>query len=151
MPKCGYYLDDYKCEREVYKKGICIFHSHDPKKNKNFKVAFQNEMKRQWQINYDFTGFKFPDNFDLRGLYLEFAKMEDAELIGANLEGLCLKGADLRAADLTGANLKNVDLSEAEAAGAGFENANFEGAILRKVKLSGAYIEGANFKDVTWK
>lgn len=62
---------------------------------------------------------------DLSGEDLSFAKLDEANLSGANLEGTVLGAAQLNAANLSGANLKFAILRQAE-----LNNANFEGADL---------------------
>ncbi|GIU71738.1 MAG: hypothetical protein KatS3mg003_1217 [Candidatus Nitrosocaldaceae archaeon] len=56
------YRDDYRCEREAYHDGLCIFHSH--KKPDNFREELDKEIDRMLNDEeikeLDFTGCIFP-------------------------------------------------------------------------------------------
>jgi hypothetical protein len=82
---------------------------------------------------------------DLRGVSLENAILNGANLSWANLAGVCLRGAKLREADLSNANLSGADLSYSDLRGAHLENANLYGAILYPAETIGAHFYGAKF------
>lgn len=89
-------------------------------KNKNGRIIYSCE--------------SHPDVFDLRGVNLEEAVLEGAELSYAILEGVNLKGADLYWVILFGANLKNSNL----------ENVSLNGADLKEACLRGANLKNAD-------
>ena len=82
---------------------------------------------------------------DLRGISLENAQLNGADLRHANLAGVCLRGARLREADLSHANLSGADLSYCDLRGARLENANLVGTLLYPAETIGAKFYGAKF------
>jgi uncharacterized protein YjbI with pentapeptide repeats len=69
---------------------------------------------------------------------------KSARLDGANLDGANLRNAYLDGANLDGANLRNANLDGANLDGANLAGANLDGANLDGANLAGAYLAGAN-------
>ena len=82
---------------------------------------------------------------DLRGISLENAQLNGADLRHANLSGVCLRGARLREATLDHADLSGADLSYCDLRGAHLENANLCGAVLYPAETMKAKFYGAKF------
>jgi uncharacterized protein YjbI with pentapeptide repeats len=76
---CDYKMHNGKsCGRKLYDDEHCIFHSKDIKgKKEKFDDEFWEEFERQkeYEENYDFTGFVFPGDFSFNGK--EFEKNVD--------------------------------------------------------------------------
>ena len=81
---------------------------------------------------------------NLSGAYLFGANLSGANLSEANLFGAYLSEANLFGANLPGANLSEAYLSEANLFGAYLSEANLSGANLPGANLSEAYLFGAN-------
>ena len=81
----------------------------------------------------DLSKFQFPDK----------AKLNSADLTGANLFGAKLTNANLFGAKLTGANLTNANLTGANLAVARLINADLTGANLTNANLTGANLTNA--------
>ena len=92
----------YECDRPLYDKEHCIFHSQDREGKKEvFREAFWEEYKAQKKNDESiFTGFLFPDKFDLRKADLQGAYLQEADLKGANLIKADLQRTYLTKADL---------------------------------------------------
>ncbi len=88
----------------------------------------------------DFRGW------NLQGLVATKAKLERADLLGANLQDADLLGANLQDADLQGANLQEANLQEANLQEANLQGADLTGAKLERVNLQGADLQGANLQ-----
>ncbi len=83
---------------------------------------------------------------ETNGVQGQCARLEGANLLGADLEGADLLGADLRDANLTGANLRDANLGGANLqyanlTGANLEYANLYGANLTRANLTGTILE----------
>ena len=78
---------------------------------------------------------------DLRRATLQGADLRHANLSGAQLEGINLRGADLRGASLQGADLQDADLRGAQLAGTD----------LRESQLGGARIDPEQFRLSHWQ
>ncbi|CAJ1334353.1 unnamed protein product [Effrenium voratum] len=93
----------------------------------------------------------------LRGVFLEGARLEGSVLWGADLSGAKLQGsnlmhAKLQGADLSVACLQGADLQSAQLQGAELCRAQLSGAHLRFAQLQGAMLQdaglqGANLRD----
>lgn len=82
------------------------------------------------------------------------AKLNGADLCGANLEEASLQEANLKSAGLRGANLwranlQGADLRWADLQEANLQGANLEGADLQEANLEGANLEGANLQKAS--
>ena len=75
------------------------------------------------------------------------AKLADADLSGANLFFAYMTGADLHQANLTGADLRYANLIYADLDEADLTDANLFGAKLSGAYLSGAKLTGANLSS----
>ena len=94
---------------------------------------------------------------DLKGAFLNYAKLKGVDLRGAELEGADLSSAklegalfiraDLRDAKLEGALFIRADLRDANFEGANLRDANFEGADLSSANFEGADLQDANLTD----
>jgi pentapeptide repeat protein len=84
---------------------------------------------------------------DLRGISLENAQLNGADLRYANLAGVCLRGARLREAILDHANLSGADLSYTDLTGATLKEANLNQAIFYPCQMPkrGGALWGAKF------
>jgi uncharacterized protein YjbI with pentapeptide repeats len=82
---------------------------------------------------------------DLRGVSLENAQLNGADLRYANLSGVCLRGARLRGALLDHANFSGADLSYCDLSGASLREANLYGTVLYPAETIGAKFYGAKF------
>lgn len=78
---------------------------------------------------------------DLRDADLQGARLQRANLGQARLDGASLKGADLRFTSLQGASLRGADL----------RGANLEGTDLRQSDLSGAQIDPGGLARSHWQ
>jgi uncharacterized protein YjbI with pentapeptide repeats len=100
--------------------------------------------------------------FDLSGVELQDAFLNQADFqgstfIGANLTGACvqkghfegvrLRAAILEDADLRNAHLERARLPDANLEGADLRRARFNGAILKRANLTDAKLEGAIFTN----
>ncbi len=86
----------------------------------------------------DLSGKTFEEGINLRELKLD-------EII---LKGAFLRYAHLEEADLVEAHLERANLVEAHLEGAYLENAHLEGAYLRNTHLEGAYLGGTPYLDL---
>jgi uncharacterized protein YjbI with pentapeptide repeats len=89
--------------------------------------------------------------FDLSGIELQFAFLNEPDfressLVGAKLRMACLRKADLRDANLKKAILVGTDLRNANLKGARLRDANLEGADLRGADLNGAILTNADMQ-----
>jgi uncharacterized protein YjbI with pentapeptide repeats len=82
---------------------------------------------------------------DLRGAWLERAKLTGADLRGARLDAAPMKGADLSQALLTGATFEGASLQLADLSDAALEGASFLDAGLDGASLKGARLQMADF------
>jgi len=82
---------------------------------------------------------------DLRGISLENAELNGADLCHANLSGVCLRGARLREATLDHAKLSGADLSYCDLSGASLREADLRGTVLYPAETIGAKFHGAKF------
>jgi uncharacterized protein YjbI with pentapeptide repeats len=92
----------------------------------------------------------------LQGAWLQWAQLQGANLVQAQLRGAVLPGAQLQGADLSEAqlqgavlavaHLQGADLSEAQLQGAVLERAELQGAVLERAELQGADLEKANLQ-----
>ena len=99
------------------------------------------------------------DGADLRGadfvnvsLYratLNRANLREARLLGAILAGATLDGADLQDANLSGALVEGATLDGANLQNAVLSNANLIGATLDHANLQGAHLDGAGFQQAS--
>jgi Pentapeptide repeats (8 copies) len=102
---------------------------------------------------------------DLRGAFLDRARLSGANIRHTNLARAVMRGADLTGSDLhdadlrqawmdrsqlTGADLSHAYLQGATLIGAVLENAKLTGADLRGANLHDARLEGADLNDVNW-
>ncbi|HEX6520208.1 MAG TPA: pentapeptide repeat-containing protein [Streptosporangiaceae bacterium] len=95
---------------------------------------------------------------DLRGLYLDQARLDDAflrhvnlaraRIPGARLERSDMGDADLRRAKLRGANIAHADLRSAHLQEADLRQAVLRHADLRGANLTGALLDGADLTGV---
>ena len=91
---------------------------------------------------------------DLHAARLEWANLAGADLSGANLENVRMSFANLSGANLSGADLHNarlgygVDLSGADLSGANLNDADLHLANLEGANLSGADLSEANLSEV---
>ncbi|MBE9030659.1 pentapeptide repeat-containing protein [filamentous cyanobacterium LEGE 11480] len=81
---------------------------------------------------------------------LRNAKLEKADLWGANLSGADLWGANLSGADLWGANLSGADLLSANLSGAALGGANLEKVKFSCVEIGNNEKRCPNLKDIKW-
>lgn len=85
----------------------------------------------------DYHGRNAPTDLHGAGLVLirsPKAKLQNANLSGADLRNASLEGADLQNADLTDADLASAELDDANLTGANLAGARLQGADLRGVK-----------------
>jgi uncharacterized protein YjbI with pentapeptide repeats len=80
---------------------------------------------------------------DLRGISLENAHLNGADLRFANLSGVCLRGARLRETILDHSNLSGADLSYTDLSGASLREADLRGTVLYPAETSGAKFYGS--------
>jgi len=83
---------------------------------------------------------------DLRGIILEGANLQEANLRFINLQGASLLRANLQGADLWGAELQEAKLQYSNLHGAGLWYANLQGASLTLANLQGAFLSHANLQ-----
>jgi uncharacterized protein YjbI with pentapeptide repeats len=143
---CKFEFGDYKCNRTLYDKKHCIFHSWDRKEKKEpFMKAFWNEYHSQKEKGklLMFNDFVFPKwrGDDLWGAQLQGAKLQRTMLNWSDFQVADLTGADLREADLRRANLQGTDLIKAD-----LRESNLQGANLRRANLQGANLQEANLQ-----
>jgi uncharacterized protein YjbI with pentapeptide repeats len=91
-------------------------------------------------------GMLFVD--DLRGISLNGASLQRANLSNAYLQGADLFGAILQGADLTEANLDGAYLRGTDLTGARLGRANLAGANLESAKMQEADLSGADLRNV---
>jgi len=89
--------------------------------------------------------------FDLSGIELQFAFLNEPDfqgsrLVGAKFRMACLRKADFRDANLRRAILVGADLQNAHLEGARLRDAKLEGADLRGAHLDGAILTNANME-----
>jgi hypothetical protein len=89
------------------------------------------------------------DRADLRGAYLSKADLSGAHLFGAFLNGADLRGADLRRADLGRASLGAAKLTRANLSGADLEYASLVDADITNADLTGCRIYGVSVWELT--
>ena len=82
---------------------------------------------------------------DLRGVSLENAQLNGADLRHANLSGVCLRGARLREAVLDHANLSGADLTYTDLSSASLREANLFGTVIYPAETMGVNFYGAKF------
>ena len=88
------------------------------------------------------------EEVNLVGADLRKATFVDALLRGANLSGADLSGAHLSEANLRGANLSKTNLSEANLSKADLSGADLTSAIIKGTNLTSAMLIDANMKGV---
>ena len=86
------------------------------------------------------------EDADLQGARLWCADLQGARLWGANLQGAYLRYANLQSASLAGADLHDARLNAANLQGAYLWHANLQNADLEDADLQGARLEGASFQ-----
>jgi len=112
------------------------------------------------QNTYDFIKSNHEEDPNFRNTLMEYTKMYNDIINGADLSGANLSGADLSKKNMdrtnnlvlvnfSNANLENSDLSQSlisftNLSGANLTNANLENADLMAADLSGANLSGAN-------
>lgn len=82
----------------------------------------------------------------LKGAVLDEARLDEADLSGAQLEGAILWRAQLREADLSEAQLQHADFTEAQLQHAGLQEAQLQRADLRFAQLQGARLLGTQLQ-----
>ena len=80
-----------------------------------------------------------------------FASLESANLINANLKSANLQNANLIIANLKSANLQNANLYNANLISANLQNANLESSFLESSLLYNADLESANLQNANFK
>jgi len=137
------YPEDYRCKRDAYKDGMCIFHSEE--KPENFEKRFWEEFKRmerkEREKEIDFTGAIFPPEmqFSSREKPLEVKKL-------VNFIGAKFQKADFMSAEFQTAYFHGAEFQEANFRGAKFRWAGFVGAKFQKADfMSAEFREWANF------
>jgi len=97
------YPEDYRCKREAYKDGMCIFHSEE--KPENFEELFWQEFKRmeREEEEIDFTGAIFPS--------MQFSSIEKPLKVEKPINFL---GALFQEAGFVGAKFQLADFMDAE-------------------------------------
>jgi len=125
------YPKDYRCKREAYKDGMCVFHSEE--KPKNFEELFWQEFKRmeREEKEIDFTGAIFP--------VMQFSSEEKPLKVKKSID---FSGASFQKGDFTGA-----EFQETYFVGAKFQRASFKGAEFHKW----ANFSYAEFQEVSFK
>lgn len=108
-------------------------------------------------LRYNSQSFLKLDGENLRALDLCYARLNKADLKGAQMEGCTLveahlfaadlEQANLTRADLRGADLESSNLKEAKLSGANLERARFIDAVLTGIDLDHAKLKGAIFDD----
>jgi hypothetical protein len=89
---------------------------------------------------------------DLRGVFLDGARMSNTSLRHANLARAVMRGVDLRDSDLQDADLREAWMDRAQLTGANLsgtylQDATFNEAVLEHADLTGADLRGAIFHD----
>jgi len=87
------------------------------------------------------------DNADLSGANLRGAILDRSSIVGASLLSANLTGASLQRADLTGANLSSAKLFAARLRSANLQGASLTGAKLSAANLERAILHGANMQS----
>ncbi len=126
-------------------------------------------IRREGVQVWDDLDYHIRDRYDLRGVDLSGAKLDEGkfwsrDLRGANFAGAsCIKtelwNTQLQSADFTGANLRTCEMSHAVFSGAKFsgadltecdlKNAKLQGVDLSQAILTGAQLEEAQFDEST--
>jgi len=144
------YPKDYRCKREAYKDGMCIFHSEE--KPENFEELFWQEFKRmeREEGEIDFTGAIFPE--------MRFSSIEKPlkaerpiNFSGASFQEAVFESAEFRWASFNGAKFKLANFIGAKFQEVGFIGAEFELALFISGKFQEAEFSGAKFQDATFK
>ncbi|WGK69258.1 pentapeptide repeat-containing protein [Candidatus Haliotispira prima] len=115
------------------------------------QINLEKEQAGAGRIRYLFAKLQGADlqGADLRGANLQGADLANANLQGADLQGANLQRADLKGAQLEGADLRDLrkaSLTSANLQGATFKNANLQEADLSSTNLQGAVLQGANLQ-----
>jgi uncharacterized protein YjbI with pentapeptide repeats len=80
---------------------------------------------------------------DLRGAFLDYARLSNALLRHANLARARMAKVQLENADLSDADLRQANLRRARLTGASLRKAHLQGADMRDADLRGAKLQGA--------
>ncbi len=135
---------DYKCNREAYKDGFCVFHSEE--KPDNFEELFWEEfrrMEREEEV-IDFTGAIFPSfRFSSEDEPLETSK--PLVFVGAKFKEAVFDGAKLRLIYLHGAEFEVGSFRKVEVGGAIFLGAKFKSGFFTGARIGGAFFSDSEF------
>lgn len=114
-----------------------------PRDNVNAICKFEPEAQCSWYLaqEEDLSG-KDMHHISLASARLDRANLQGANLAYANLQLASLEAANLMLADLTGAHLHAVNLRDADLSMSNLERVN-----LLDADLSGSNLRGANLKD----
>jgi hypothetical protein len=93
---------------------------------------------------------------DLRGAFLDGARLSNTSLRHTNLARAVMRGVDLRGSDLKDADLREALMDRAQMTGTNLSGAHLQGAtlheaVLEHADLTGADLRGANFHDAHLK
>jgi len=135
-------LKNKKCPHEALPDSdYCIWHK--PKEGKDFsgKEIKETDLIEVYLVEANFGGAEFKKN-----THLDYANLQKANLIGANLQEAYLEGANLQGADLFSANLQKAKLESANLQGTDLEGVNLQEANLKRANLQKAKLTWANLQ-----